>query len=160
MMEDLFLSRPPRGYMPFRVDKFEEKWILATPFSDDVDSLWAAVWDADQGEYIPFEDWVLDRDVNLEKGRVLRVFDTREEALLGAWEHAKIWWGGDPPATVAAIEDYAGLPPGYAILIDNRSIWLCFPDGRVTGEISGSCLSSGLSMYGPRAWEDFNQTRA
>lgn len=153
MVEDPQTRRPPRGYMPFLVEHRSHRgWVVATPFCDAADEIVAEVQDPDPETWEGIDVLEWEGDVHQERHRVLGVFDTREGAVEAAWAHAGRWWGGEPP-DAPSIPTYEGLPADYAIFVEasQRRIWLSYPDGSCTGEISGVCLSSGIQMYADQA---------
>lgn len=145
------LTEPPHGYMPFLVEhRGERKWVCATPHCDDADALVRDVEHPATFKFINILDWNGEAyDVSR---RILRLFDSRDEAVLACWRHASKFWHGEPPP-VPAIPAYYMLPPGYTILVEaeQRRVWLVLPDGKMTGKVSGTCLSTGLNVYKDQA---------
>ncbi len=153
-------GRPPRGYLPFIAyvnvvagdgsrDR-REVWAVATPFCHQADDLCYPTQD-DDFRFVAL--WKNPGDWYEDRRRILRLFDTCEEASVAAWKHARRWWGGGEPLEVPAIHVFEPLPDGYAIWIavDQREVWLAHPDGGRSGEFSGVNVSSGVEAYGPKA---------
>ena len=150
----------PRGYQAFKVETQGRKgWVLATPHCDDAEALVAEVWVPAEagGDFVPFLEFKDNAPQYHERERYPVLFETKEEAIVGAWEHAKIWWGGEPPDSKAIPFYHLGsMPPGYDIFIEvaQRRMWLMRPDGSMTGEISGVTLSAALQCYEKVAREE------
>jgi len=145
--------------MPFEVAVDGRRgWVCATPHADSTDDLCAPVWGVDlngDADWVPFVDYHGPYDAD--HTRVLRLWDTREEAVRGAWSHAETWWRGEPPDVRAVTQHARRLPDGYHIFIEadpQRRMWLVRPDGTVLGETSGTSLSQALDLYQKDAWRE------
>jgi len=140
---------PPRGYMPFLAAMPREagtvRWIVATPFCDDGFELTKMLWD-DAWNQIELAAYTGDRLVTRE--RILATFEQRMNAVIAAWEHARRWWDGEPPAA-PAIPTYDGLPFGYAAFVEadpgRNCSWIYGPRTFSLGKISGCSLQRTIS---------------
>jgi hypothetical protein len=154
---------PPHGYCPFEVETQGHKgWVCATPLCDDTDDLCADVWGTDLngvGDWVPFRHY---KGHEHTRSRICRFFETEEEATEACWDHAQTWWRGEPPEAPAIPHWHNRMAPGYRIFIEaeQRRMWLVKPDGSVTGEVSGVCLSSALDVYRDQTWQETHERHA
>lgn len=143
-------AEPPHGYMPFltggSMGDHEQRWVCATPFCDCVDDLLYQSYD---------DAWQMDSNELAEPSRIRRTYTSRADAVAGAWDHARRWWGGEPPR-VDAIPGYRSLPAGWTIFVGrDHNMWIAGPKpGDGHGKISGSTLSSALQCYADECWRD------
>lgn len=164
-----FPKYPPRGYCPFEIEfKGQRGWVCATPHADSTDELCQGMTiETEEGlktiEFNEYESYrernshMMDPPIYFSRDRIPVLFGTEEQAIKACWDHARHWWGGEPPSAWAIPLWRQQLPNGYRIFIEadpSRRMWLIKPDGTRTGEVSGTSLSMALEAYKPGAFQE------
>lgn len=158
---------PPRGYKPFEIEyESDVGWVCATPHCDDPVKLVEGVWvkhpegaARDGGrKFVHFSQYGQHEPVTYHsRERIPAFFRTEEEAVAACWDHARHWWGGEPPSTWAVPLWRNKLPAGYRIFVqvEEQSVWLVRPDGtRLRGpvQIRSDIRNDGLRHLDTRLW--------